>query len=118
MKKERRDIVASTGHLWQGYILELSFDEMSISSCSGCSCGYVKVRDGSSSSDPLLGNFCDYSSAETVTSTGNHLFVEFYSQNSWSNFQATVRSKKGNIYLECSDWLPFIQIEVHNNAGL
>ena len=77
------------------------------------------MRDGSLSSDPLLGNFCDYSSnGETVTSTGNHLFVEFYGQNSWSSFEATVRSKKGNIYLECSDWLPFIQIEVYNNAGL
>ena len=78
-----------------GYILELSFDDMSISSCSSCSCGYVKVRDGSSSSAKLLGIYCNGNYQGTVSSEGNHMFVEYYGYYSGDSFKATVRSKKG-----------------------
>ncbi|XP_022795753.1 bone morphogenetic protein 1-like [Stylophora pistillata] len=77
----------------KGYNLELSLDNMSMNSCSSCSCGYLKVRDGSSSSDPLLNEYCGTLSYGTVTSTGNHLFVVFYSHYSANSFRATVRSR-------------------------
>ena len=67
---------------------------MSISSCSSCSCGYVKVRDGTSSSSRLLGTFCSLN-YDDVTSNGNHMFVEYYAGGRGDNFKATVRSKKG-----------------------
>lgn len=80
----------------KGYNLELSLDNMSMNSCSSCSCGYLKVRDGSSSSDPLLGVYCGSLSYGTVTSTGNHLFVVFHSDYSVNSFRATVRSRRGS----------------------
>ena len=67
---------------------------MTISSCSSCSCGYVKVRDGTSSSSRLLGTFCN-SNYHDVTSNGNHMFVEYYAGDYSDKFKATVRSKKG-----------------------
>ena len=78
-----------------GYILELSFTKMAISSCSSCSCGYVKVMDGTSSSSRLLGTYCSSNYHDVVKSNGNHMFVEYYAQESSDNFKATIRSKKG-----------------------
>ena len=69
---------------------------MTISSCSSCSCGYVKVRDGTSSSSRLLGTFCNSNyHGDGVTSNGNHMFVEYYAGGRSDKFKATVRSKKG-----------------------
>ncbi|XP_078371393.1 tolloid-like protein 2 [Oculina patagonica] len=79
----------------EGYILELSFEHMSISSCSSCSCGYINVRDGSSSTAQLLGTFCNENYHGTISSTGNHMYVQYYGHYSWDSFQARVRSKKG-----------------------
>ena len=68
---------------------------MTISSCSSCTCGgYVKVRDGTSSSSRLLGTYCS-SNYHDVTSTGNHMFVEYYARGRSDKFKATIRSKKG-----------------------
>ena len=72
---------------------------MTISSCSGCSCGYVKVRDGTSSSAGLLGTYCSSNYRDVVTSNGNHMFVEYYARERQDNFKATVRSKKGTVLL-------------------
>lgn len=78
-----------------GFILELSFEKMSISSCSSCSCGYVKVRDGMSSTSPLLGTFCSENHHDVVTSKGNHMFLEYYASRRQDTFKATISSKKG-----------------------
>ena len=80
----------------KGYILQLTFDKMSIPSCSGCSCGYVKVRDGSTSSAPLLGTYCNGNYPSLVSSKGNQMFINYHrGRYSYSSFRATVRSKKG-----------------------
>ncbi|XP_078371388.1 dorsal-ventral patterning protein tolloid-like [Oculina patagonica] len=79
-----------------GYILELSFDDMSIPSCSSCSCGYVKVWDGSSSTAEFLGTYCNDNYRNTIPSTGNHMFVKYYNYFSRDSFRATIRSKKGS----------------------
>ena len=84
----------------KGYNLELSLDKMYTYSCYSCSCGYLKVRDGSSSSDPLLGEYCGTVNYGTVTSTGNHVYVVFYSDSSGTSFRATVLSRRGNFYFE------------------
>ena len=83
----------------KGYILQLTFDKMSISSCSACSCGYVKVRDGSTSSAPLLGSYCNGNYPSLVSSKGNQMFIDYYGISSYSSFRATVRSKKGTFIL-------------------
>ena len=77
------------------FILELTFEKMSISSCSSCSCGYVKVRDGTSSTAPLLGTFCNKNRHDVVTTKGNHMFVEYYASGRQDTFKATISSKKG-----------------------
>ena len=67
---------------------------MSITSCSSCSCGYIEVRDGATSSSRLLGTFCSSNYPDVVT-TGNHMFVEYHAHFLMDNFKATVRSRKG-----------------------
>ena len=80
-----------------GYILQLTFDKMSITSnCYDTCCnGYVEVRDGGTSSDPLLGTLCSGNYLGKVSSKGNHMFVKYYGRHSHDSFQATVSSKKG-----------------------
>ncbi|CAH3196661.1 unnamed protein product, partial [Porites evermanni] len=84
----------------EGYVLRLTFVRMSISSCSGCSCGYVQVYEGSngkySSGSSLLGKFCNGHYPTTVTTRSNKMSVYFYSDNSYNTFQATVIPEKGN----------------------
>jgi len=81
----------------EGYILQLTFDKMSITSnCyDGCCNGYVQVRDGGTSNDPLLGTFCGARIYRNVSSRGNQMFVKYYGRYSDDSFQATVSSKKG-----------------------
>lgn len=78
------------------FVLELTFNEMSITSCSTCSCGHVQVRDGSSSDAPLLGIFCNtnYNERSPVSTTGNHMRIEYYAYSESDYFQATVQSKR------------------------
>ena len=82
----------------KGYILELNFKKMSISSCSSCSCGHVKLRDGSSSTSRLLGTYCN-GNYHDVTTEGNNMFVEYYASGRLDTFKATITSKKGNLLL-------------------
>lgn len=78
----------------EGYTLELKFDDMSISGCHECSCGYVKVRDGSGSSAPSIGSFCSGNLPSVVSSTGNHMFIRFYAGGIWDSFKASINSKE------------------------
>ena len=72
-----------------GYILQLTFDKMSISSCSGCSCGYLEVRDGSTSGDPILGRYCNENRPSLVLSKGSEMFVKYYGQYRFDSFRTT-----------------------------
>ena len=101
-----------------GYILELTFEKMSITGCSGCSCGYVKVFDGITSSDPLIGTFCDKNSPSLVSSKGTDMFIEYYGSYSYDEFRATIRSKKGTskfsqylVYRELSLFLTLFKLK-------
>jgi len=86
----------------KGYIVQLTFDDMAIRSCSDCSCGYVRVRDGSGLSAQSFGTFCNNNYPTVVASTGNHMFIEFYAQGTFDFFKATIRSKESGIF--CSDF--------------
>lgn len=62
----------------EGFVLELTFDEMSIRSCSTCSCGHVKGKDGSTSYAPTVGIYCNGNYPNLVSSTGTHMRIEHY----------------------------------------
>lgn len=81
----------------KGYILQLTIDSMTISSCGEpcCAYEYVQVRDGTELSDPLLGTYCSGNYPSLVSSKGNQMFVKYYGRYRNDTFQATVRSKKG-----------------------
>ena len=103
----RYTLVPNTECTWQiettkGYTVQLIFDDMAIRRCSGCSCGYVRVKDGSGLSAQSLGTFCNENYPRVVSSTGNHMFIEFYAQNSFDSFKATIRSieSEGIFYSE------------------
>ncbi|KAL9972974.1 hypothetical protein ACROYT_G019375 [Oculina patagonica] len=77
----------------EGYTLELTFDDMSISCCSDYLCGYVRVRDGGSTARSL-GTFCDGNIPSVVSSTGNQMFIRFYGYSRWDYFKASIDSKE------------------------
>ena len=56
--------------------------------------GYVKVRDGSSATAPLLGTYCSANHNDVAT-TGNSMFVEYYSYYRGDTYKATISSKTG-----------------------
>lgn len=78
----------------EGYVLRLTFVRVSILSCSGCSCGYVQVYEGSSGSS-LLGKFCSGHYPTTVTTRSNKMSVFFYRYYHYDEFKATIVSEKG-----------------------
>lgn len=81
----------------KGYILQLTIENMTISSCNASCCAYryIQARDGIELSDPLLGTYCDGSHPGLVSTKGNQMFIKYYGRNSRDAFQATVHSKKG-----------------------
>jgi len=81
----------------EGYILQLTFDKMSITNncADSCCSGYVEVRDGGTSNDPLLGTFCSGNYHKKESSKGNQMFVKYYGRQNHDSFKATVSSKKG-----------------------
>ena len=51
-------------------------------SCDNCNdrfCSHVEFYDGSSSASPYLGRFCSRSERTAKVSSGNQMFVHFYS---------------------------------------
>ena len=93
----RYTLVPNTKCTWEiettkGYTVQLMFDDMAIRRCSDCSCGYVRVRDGSGLSAQSRGTFCNDNYPRVVSSTGSYMFIEFYAQDSFDFFKATIRS--------------------------
>lgn len=82
----------------KGYILQLTIENMTISSCNASCCAYryIQARDGIELSDPLLGTYCDGSHPGLVSTKGNQMFIKYYGRNSRDAFQATVHSKKAD----------------------
>ncbi|XP_072307339.1 cubilin [Eucyclogobius newberryi] len=68
----------------QGYVVTLNFLSFSV---EGGSCRYdsVQVRDGASSSAPLLGTFCGTQIPPRLQSTQKSLYVHFQTDSSVSN---------------------------------
>ena len=74
-------------------LVKLLFTELALGSCEfGCSsdnCTYVELYDGSSANSSSLGRFCNGSVLREVFSSGNKMFVKFYSSSSLDRgFQA------------------------------
>ncbi|KAJ7394085.1 hypothetical protein OS493_003761 [Desmophyllum pertusum] len=65
--------------------MKLTVLSMSIQSCGKmgtpdfCSCDYLEIRDGSSSSDRLLATYCGTKLPNVLYSSGRHLWVRFKS---------------------------------------
>lgn len=57
-----------------------------------CEKEYVEVRDGGTDSSKLLGRFCSDTAPSSLTSTGNILYVHFYTDvaDPKNGFKATV----------------------------
>ena len=77
--------------------LELTFDDMSISSCgSTCLCGKITVREDYQYGRDL-GTFCQ-GKALKVSSKRNVMFVEYYPSGRFDKFKATIRAKNIGMY--------------------
>lgn len=86
---------------------------MSIQSCGRmrtseyCSCDYVEVRDGASSTAGLLGTFCGTNNTDALYSSGQQLWVRFKSDDAVadSGFVAQFSSEKYRKGFSCPmDW--------------
>ncbi len=71
------------------YRLELTFPTFSLpaASSSRCSDDYVEVRNGTTSSSPLIGSYCGQGPTTTVKSMSNTMYVKFHSDASSNVYQ-------------------------------
>ncbi|KAG7219563.1 hypothetical protein INR49_018990 [Caranx melampygus] len=76
-----------------GYVVTLNFLSFDIEGGS-CRFDYVEVRDGSTSSSPLLGTFCGDEAPPTLQSSQRSMFIRFRTDSSVSNhgFEAAYSS--------------------------
>ena len=65
----------------------LSFDQLRVHSFSYSCENYLEVRDGETSWDRLLTKQCTTSTPPSpIYSTGNYLYVKFYTSNAYDNY--------------------------------
>ena len=88
----------------EGQIVELTFKSFLLETCfipSICSCDHVQVRDGKDRFSPELGKFCGTNTPASIRSTGQFMWIEFYSDTSDSNkgFRATYEARENCKYV-------------------
>ena len=66
-----------------GYRVQLSFSAFNLESHSSCNYDYVELRNGFSSSSPLIAKYCG-TSAPTRTANGRSIYVKFRSDGSFT----------------------------------
>ncbi|XP_069504454.1 cubilin [Ambystoma mexicanum] len=69
----------------EGEVVILTFTAFDLENTTGCTSGYVEVRDGSSIDSPLIGKYCGQDLPPPIRSTQRFLFVKFQTDGSTSN---------------------------------
>jgi len=83
-----------------GTYVVVSFLGISIENSPGCSKDYIEVRDGASSSSPLLKRLCGSPSPSVIMSTGNDMYIRFVSSSNHqvgAGFSLYYYNKKSDI---------------------
>ncbi|XP_063063043.1 cubilin [Engraulis encrasicolus] len=68
-----------------GYAVSLSFLTFDVEGSSSCRYDYVEVRDGASSSSPLIGQYCGNQIPTMLESTQRSMYIKFKTDASVSN---------------------------------
>ncbi|TNN61134.1 Cubilin [Liparis tanakae] len=68
-----------------GLLITFAFGTLSLEHHSDCSFDFLEVRDGSTSSSPLLGTFCGGEAPPPLQSTQRSMFIRFKTDSSVSN---------------------------------
>ena len=61
----------------EGHLIQLTFDTFNLSDSTGCLSESLKIYDGDSSVNRLVGTFCGNNNPEKITSVGNVLHIIF-----------------------------------------
>ena len=59
----------------EGHLIQLTFDRFNLSDSTGCSSESLKIYDGDSSVNRLVGTFCGNKNPGKITSVGNILHI-------------------------------------------
>lgn len=65
-----------------GARITLNWQNIDIEAQDTCNYDYVQLRNGNSSTSPLVGKYCGKAPPATFTSTGNSLYIKFVSDTS------------------------------------
>lgn len=66
----------------EGKRIEIRFQDVDIECSSDCLKDFLKIHDGRSAKDAILGTYCGKSQPAVVTSSGQHLYLYFRSDGS------------------------------------
>ncbi|KAG9276492.1 cubilin [Astyanax mexicanus] len=69
----------------EGYVVTLNFLTFDVEDSAGCYFDYVEVRDGATSSSPLLGRFCGTQVPPMLQSTQKQMYIVFNTDASVTN---------------------------------
>lgn len=72
--------------------MQLSFDEFNLENSTNCSKDYLEIRDGDSSTAPLIGRYCGDTIPKTLPSYGDVIYLHFVTDNSDSTSSGFVLS--------------------------
>ncbi|XP_017555843.2 cubilin [Pygocentrus nattereri] len=87
----------------EGYIVTLNFLTFDVEDSAGCYFDYVEVRDGATSSSPLIGRYCGSQAPAMLQSTQRHMYILFSTDASVTNHGFT--AEYGSVMEGCGDTL-------------
>ncbi|MCJ8728547.1 hypothetical protein PDJAM_G00005700 [Pangasius djambal] len=86
-----------------GYVVTLNFLTFDVEGSTSCSFDYVEVRDGATSSSPLIGRYCGNQVPSMLQSTQKHMYIAFSTDASVSNHGFT--AEYASVMEGCGDTL-------------
>ncbi|XP_028815099.1 cubilin [Denticeps clupeoides] len=86
-----------------GYAVTLTFLSFDVESGSGCAFDYVEIRDGASSSSPMIGRYCGTNMPAMIQSTQRSMYIRFQTDASVSNHGFT--AEYSSVAEGCGDTL-------------
>ncbi|KAI4871253.1 hypothetical protein NFI96_019773 [Prochilodus magdalenae] len=87
----------------EGYVVILNFLTFDVEGGGGCYFDYVEVRDGATSSSPLIGKYCGNQVPPMLQSTQKHMYIAFKTDASVSNHGFT--AEYGSVMEGCGETL-------------
>lgn len=90
-----------------------AFNELDMEAHLECAYDHIEIYDGRDGKAPSLGRFCGTKKPQPITSSGNKLFIRFFSDNSVQKkgFEASHSAGKNRCWNNAQFLFPLTQVK-------